>query len=149
MKWSEDNGYSENLSIDRIDNNKGYSPDNCRWADNFVQANNTRKNVNITWNGETHSLSVWGRIKPNGLDYDTLRSRLRSGWSIEKTFSEPKHSDEKDTEGNRITVNGETHNVTFWCNKLGIQKSTFYRRIKSGWDVERAVTEPSRLAVAK
>ena len=143
-KWSMEHGYTDKLSIDRIDNNKGYSPDNCRWTDNYTQANNTRKNVNITWNGETHSLSVWGRIKPNGLNYDILRSRLRDGWSIERAFSEPRYENLPDTSGHLITVNGETHNVENWCKRIGIQKSTFYRRIARGWSEERAATQLPR-----
>lgn len=58
--WSIANGYFDNLTIDRIDNNKGYSPDNCRWVDIKTQSNNTRKNVFLTYNGETMTLAEWG-----------------------------------------------------------------------------------------
>lgn len=57
--WSINNGWEEGLSIDRIDNDKGYSPDNCRWADNKTQANNRSDNVYISINGETHTISEW------------------------------------------------------------------------------------------
>ena len=140
--WSMENGYSEELTIDRINNDGNYEPDNCRWVDYYTQLNNFSRNVKITFNGETHSLSEWGRIKPNGLNYNTLRSRLREGWDIEKAFTEPKHTKVKDAEGNLITINGETHNVKHWCNLTGIDKCTFYRRIQRGWSIERAATEP-------
>lgn len=58
-EWSLANGYNDNLSIDRIDNSKGYSPNNCRWTTAKVQANNRSNNTYITINGETMSLSSW------------------------------------------------------------------------------------------
>ena len=142
--WSMLHGYSDNLTIDRIDNDANYEPDNCRWADRFIQNNNFSRNKNYTFNGETHSLSVWGRIKPNGLCYETLRSRLRDGWSVEDTFTIPyTPNNEEDIRGKQITINGEIHNVTWWCRKTGIDKCTYYRRLKYGWSKERALTEPS------
>lgn len=59
--WSIKNGYSEGLTIDRIDNLKGYSPDNCRWVDVFVQANNKRNNRYLTINGITDTISNHAR----------------------------------------------------------------------------------------
>lgn len=60
--WSLNNGYNDNLTIDRISNNKGYSPSNCRWATMLEQANNKSTNVYITHKEETHTLSEWARI---------------------------------------------------------------------------------------
>ena len=57
--WSVANGYTNDLTIDRIDNNKGYSPDNCRWATRKEQCNNFRKNTFITYNNETKTISEW------------------------------------------------------------------------------------------
>lgn len=142
-RWAIENGYSEGLSIDRENNDGNYTPDNCRWVDSFVQNNNFSRNRKYTYNGETHSLSEWGRLKPNGLGYETLRSRLRDGWSVDDAFSKSYTGDHEDKVGTLITVNGETHNVTWWCRKTGIDKSTFYRRLKNGWSKERAATEPS------
>ena len=59
--WAFENGYSDELTIDRIDNSKGYCPDNCRWATPLEQANNTRKTRFITYNGKTLSLNGWSR----------------------------------------------------------------------------------------
>lgn len=68
-------------SLDRIDNNAGYSPENCRWADRFQQAQNTRLNHDICFKGETHCLSEWARRI--GVPYSRLRKRIESGWPID------------------------------------------------------------------
>lgn len=68
-KWSMDNGYSDELSIDRIDVNGDYCPENCRWTTPLVQQNNRRNNINIEHNGESHTLSQWCRMA--GVNYKT------------------------------------------------------------------------------
>ena len=73
--WSMDNGYQDNLTIDRIDNNKGYSPDNCRWVTMLEQAQNTSKNVNITYKGKTQTISAWSR--ETGIPQNTISRRFR------------------------------------------------------------------------
>lgn len=60
-KWSHDNGYKKGLTLDRIDNNKGYSPDNCRWVYRYVQANNKRNNHYIKINGEIGTVANMAR----------------------------------------------------------------------------------------
>lgn len=85
VEWAYANGYQKGLSIDRIDNNKGYSPDNCRWASRLTQQNNTRRNRSLTVNGETHNLSEWARIK--GISKNTIEKRLRLGWDEERAVT--------------------------------------------------------------
>ena len=84
--WALSHGYREDLTLDRINNDKGYSPDNCRWVTRSVQNNNTRQNHFITYNGEIHTLKEWSDIL--GINYKTLKSRILSyHWSIEEAFT--------------------------------------------------------------
>ena len=72
--WAMANNYSDKYTLDRIDNSKGYGPDNCRWATKKQQANNTRWCRNITIDGITHTMKEWSEI--SGIKYDTLRKQL-------------------------------------------------------------------------
>lgn len=83
--WSMNNGYDESLSIDRIDLNGDYCPENCRWADDYTQANNKTNNRVYTYNDETHTLAEWARIY--NINYKCLWRRLDRGWSIEKSLT--------------------------------------------------------------
>lgn len=86
LEWSVANGYSDTLSIDRIDNSKGYCPSNCRWASTSQQANNTSRNHDLTFRGETHTMSEWSRI--TGISYNTLRYRLNKlKWDAERALT--------------------------------------------------------------
>jgi DNA-binding CsgD family transcriptional regulator len=72
--WSVSNGYSEGLSIDRINNEGNYDPYNCRWATSIVQNNNKSSNRHIFYNGEIHSIAEWERLL--GFKKNTLYARL-------------------------------------------------------------------------
>lgn len=84
-EWANENGYNDALSLDRIDVNSGYSPDNCRWVTQKQQCNNTRRNIRISYNGEVHTLKEWSEI--TGIKYGTLCSRIYRGWDIEKALT--------------------------------------------------------------
>lgn len=85
--WAMSNGYEDGLTIDRIDNNKGYSPDNCRWATWEQQVRNRTDNKWLTYNGRTMIQSDWAEELQ--ISKSSLRWRLEH-WGIEKALSTPK-----------------------------------------------------------
>ena len=86
-EWSLQNGYADNLTIDRIDVNGDYRPENCRWIPIEEQGRNKRTNRLLIHNGETRTLAEWARVA--SLNEETLRSRLKRGWSVEKALTTP------------------------------------------------------------
>lgn len=86
-EWAVNNGYEKGLTIDRIDNNKGYSPDNCRWVTAKEQSYNRRSNKLITIHGKTQTVTEWA--KETGMPIGTLQNRLRYGWEEDRLL-EPK-----------------------------------------------------------
>lgn len=87
QKWALANGYRDDLSIDRIENDKGYFPDNCRWIKMNAQFNNRRNNLLLTYKGETKTVAEWARHL--AIKRRTLYSRLNAGWSVEQALSTP------------------------------------------------------------
>lgn len=83
-KWALENGYSEELTLDRIDTNSNYTPNNCRWITRKEQMENTRRTRKITHNNETHSLTWWA--KKYGIPRTTLFYRLERGLSFEEAI---------------------------------------------------------------
>jgi len=85
----------DGMTIDRVDNNKGYSPENCKWSTRIENANNKRNNRMITIGDETDTISNWCRRR--GIKKSTVKSRVYNlGWSYEKAVTEPvrKHNNE-------------------------------------------------------
>ena len=86
-KWAIEAGYKDNLTLERIDNDGDYKPDNCRWATMKEQGLNTRNSLLIEYKGNTQTLKEWS--DQLGMKYLVLYKRLQRGWSIEKTFTTP------------------------------------------------------------
>ena len=94
-RWSERDGFLHFLedmgerppkhSLDRIDNEKGYSPENCRWATTKEQSNNRRSTRKIEFNNKTQSVQEWA--DEVNINRATIINRLNSGWSIEDALS--------------------------------------------------------------
>lgn len=70
------------MTLDRIDNDKGYEPGNCRWATRRDQQNNTRTNRRLTLRGRTATVMEWSRV--SGVPYATIRMRLQRSWDAER-----------------------------------------------------------------
>lgn len=85
--WAIKNGYQDNLTIDRINNDGDYEPSNCRWTTRAEQNNNMRKNIIIDYNGEEKTISQWAT--EFNLTRTALYYRIKRGWDIEKALTTP------------------------------------------------------------
>lgn len=86
-EWAMENGYKDNLTIERIDVNKGYEPSNCTWITKAEQAFNKRNSRLISFKGENKALQYW--CNKYNLNRGMVRTRLKLGWDVEKAFFEP------------------------------------------------------------
>lgn len=86
-KWSIDNGYNDELTIDRADNNGDYNPKNCKWSTQKEQARNRSTTIRVERDGIKKSLREWCEIE--GVEFNMVYRRLRRGWDIEDAFNVP------------------------------------------------------------
>lgn len=84
FEWAITNGYSDELTIERKDNDKGYSPENCTWVTKLMQYKNKRQNLMITYNGMTICAEDWS--KETGIPATTIRWRFKHGWEVGRIF---------------------------------------------------------------
>lgn len=140
-EWAIKNGYTDKLTIDRIDNNGNYCPENCRWVDRKIQNNNKSNNHLVTYNGKTQTLKKWS--EELGLDYSALLARINKyKWGIKRTLETDVI---KSTKSYRhfVTFNGKTQSIADWARELNFDYFVIRNRIiRYKWSIEKALTTP-------
>lgn len=128
VDWSLDNGYADDMTIERNDVNGNYCPENCSWITLREQRNNRRGTIWVDYNGE--HIQLMKLCKRLGLSYDTVHDRYRHrGWPIERAIEEP-------TQRGKISLSEK-------ARAHGLKPQTVRDRIvKLGWSEERALTTP-------
>lgn len=105
-KWAMENGYTDQLTIDRIENPIGYWPNNCRWVTNIQQQRNKETNRLVQAFGETKAMVEWAEDERCVVIYSTLRKRItKHGWHPERAITEPPHKNKRRLAGLSQAVN--------------------------------------------
>ena len=129
---------SPKYSLDREDNDLGYTPQNCRWATPQEQNDNRGNSIWLTHQGRTQTLTAWSREL--GVKQVTLKARLAKGWPIEKVMAKRVRSWRK-----LYAYQGVSRTVQEWAEALGMPYRTLLARLEMyGWPVEKALTTPIR-----
>jgi hypothetical protein len=135
VKWSLENGYTDELTIDRIDVNGNYEPSNCRWITMKEQSNNRTTSRFVTINGVTKTMQEWS--DESGVPKNTILQRIKMGWEGTKLI-EP-------AQGEMLTVKGETKSIGEWSKETGINSRTIRARaLYYGWAEEDWFLPPSQ-----
>lgn len=135
--WALSNGYNDSLTLDRIDGDKDYSPENCRWITIQEQQRNRSSCIYFTHNGETKTLSEWARIF--GIDRTTLHDRIyKFGYSFEEATS-TKRLIRKHTI--LIEYDGKTYNQSQFAKLFGTSHKRLNDLRAKGYSVDEIVKE--------
>lgn len=131
--WALNNGYKENLTIDRIDFDGDYCIENCRWTDMITQNNNRSNNVLIEIDKIIKTLAQWCKIY--NFDYKSAWCRYNRGKRGKDIFN-PNF-----VHPTLVTHNGETYSMKHWAKILGIDAATFRYRVIHNWSENRMFKE--------
>ena len=137
--WAYSHGYNDSLTLDRIDVDGNYCPENCKWVDRKAQANNRTSNHYLEYGGQRKTVQEWSDVL--GIPASTLYQRLRAGWSVERTLTESHHH----TNHQRyLTYNGQTKRLYEWAKDFGLPYKILQNRLDlHHWPLERALTTPA------
>ncbi len=126
---------SSKHSIERIDRDGDYCPENCVWATQTQQMRNTSNNLLLTLNGETKPAAEWAELI--GFPKDVIYRRKRRGWSDERALTQAP----REMEITSVTFNGQTKSLRGWSIALGLNLTTLISRFNKGWPVEKVLSQ--------
>lgn len=125
---------SDKHSLERENNDLGYSLDNCKWATKIEQQNNMARNRRLTLNDKTLTVAQWARVL--GVRPQLIDQRLRRGWSLERTLTGIVRKHENDR---RFLFNGKELTLSQLSEESKITYKLLHKRIiVKGWSVGRA-----------
>lgn len=142
---------SAEYTLERLDNNGDYVPENVVWALALDQNRNKSTTKYLTMEGETRTVGEWSSI--TGISQHRIYCRLRSGWTINDVLSVPiirgrTSVSRGNCRANRnLTYKGEIRSITEWAKICKMPMKTLHNRIRLGWSTERALTKPLRLGI--
>lgn len=132
-------------TIDRVDGNGHYEPDNVRWATHIVQQRNRSDTLRVEWDGRTMSGKEAADIA--GLELATFYYRVKAGWPMERIMSTPSTMTANKGQAKRrrgLSFKGEHRTIAEWARLMGLTPATVHQRLKRGASIEQALTKPMR-----